>query len=59
MTVANGLARSRDGMATVTVALDAPGTLWLTILDAVSGRPLPARPRDTGGTTTDRWPRSR
>ena len=42
VTVANGLARSRDGMATVTVALDAPGTLWLTILDAVSGRPLPA-----------------
>ena len=42
MTVANGLARSRDGMATVTVALDAPGTLWLTVLDAVSGRPLPA-----------------
>ena len=42
VTVANGLARPRDGMATVTVALDAPGTLWLTVLDAVSGRPLPA-----------------
>ena len=40
--MANGLARPRDGMATVTVALDAPGTLWLTVLDAVSGRPLPA-----------------
>ena len=42
VTVANGLARPRDGMATVTVPLDAPGTLWLTVLDAVSGRPLPA-----------------
>ena len=42
VTVANGLARPRDGMATVTVRLDAPGTLWLTVLDAVSGRPLPA-----------------
>ena len=42
VTVANGLARTRDGMATVTVALDAPGTLWLTVLDAVSGAPLPA-----------------
>ena len=42
MTVANGLARSRDGMATVTVRLDAPGTLWLTVLDPVSGHPLPA-----------------
>jgi hypothetical protein len=29
-------------MATVTVTLDAPGTLWLTVLDAVSGRPRPA-----------------
>jgi alpha-mannosidase len=42
VTVANGLARPRDGMATVTVRLDAPGTLWLTVLDAVSGDPLPA-----------------
>ena len=42
VTVANGLARPRDGMATVTVRLDAPGTLWLTVLDAVSGRALPA-----------------
>jgi alpha-mannosidase len=42
VTVVNGLARSRDGMATVTVRLDAPGTLWLTILDAVSCAPLPA-----------------
>ena len=42
VTVANGLARPRDGMATVTVRLDAPGTLWLTVLDPVSGQPLPA-----------------
>src|SRR6202020_529360 len=42
VTVANGLARPRDGMATVTVRLDSPGTLWLTVLDAVSGRRLPA-----------------
>ena len=29
-------------MATVTVRLDAPGTLWLTVHDPVSGHPLPA-----------------
>ena len=45
VTVANGLARSRDGMATVTVRLDAPGTLWLTVLDPVSGHPAPGAGR--------------
>jgi len=33
VTVFNGLARERDGMATVTVRLDEPGTPWLTVLD--------------------------
>ena len=42
VTVTNGLARPRDGMARVTVRLDEPGTIWLTVLDAVSGDPLPA-----------------
>jgi len=42
VTVANGLARTRDGMATVTVRLDSPGTLWLTPLDPASGADLPA-----------------
>ncbi len=42
VTVANGLARARDGMATATVRLDAPGSVWLTVLDPVSAEPLPA-----------------
>ena len=42
VTVANGLARTRDGMATATVRLDAPGSVWLTVLDPVSAEPLPA-----------------
>jgi alpha-mannosidase len=33
VTVFNGLARTRDGMATVTVSLDEPGTPWLAVLD--------------------------
>ncbi len=41
VTVANGLARTRDGMATATVRLDAPGSVWLTVLDPVSAEPLP------------------
>jgi hypothetical protein len=42
VTVANGLARARDGMATATVRLDAPGSVWLTVLDPDSGEALPA-----------------
>ena len=42
VTVANGLARARDGMATVTVRLDSPGSVWLSVLDPVSAEPLPA-----------------
>ena len=38
----NGLARERDGMATVTVRLPAPGTPWLTVIDADAGDPVPA-----------------
>jgi alpha-mannosidase len=34
VTVFNGLARERDGMATVTVALDEPGTPWLSVCAA-------------------------
>ena len=42
VTVANGLARTRDGMATATVRLDSPGSVWLAVLDPVSAEPLPA-----------------
>jgi len=42
VTVVNGLARERDGMATVTVKLAAPGTPWLGITDPVTGAPVPA-----------------
>ena len=42
VTVVNGLARERDGMATVTVRLDAPGTEWLTVTDPEGGDPVPA-----------------
>ena len=42
VTVANGLARTRDGMATATIALDSPGSVWLTVLDPVSAETLPA-----------------
>jgi alpha-mannosidase len=40
--VVNGLARERDGMATVTVKLDGPGTPWLTVTDPETGDPVPA-----------------
>jgi alpha-mannosidase len=33
VTVVNGLARERDGMATVTVRVDEPGTPWLAVID--------------------------
>ncbi len=42
VTVGNGLARSRDGMVTVTVTLPGPGTPWLTVTDPVTGEPVPA-----------------
>ncbi len=42
VTVVNGLARERDGMATVTVKLAAPGTPWLTVTDPATGDPVPA-----------------
>jgi alpha-mannosidase len=42
VTVANGLARERDGMVTVTVRLPAPGTPWLTVIDPEAGDPVPA-----------------
>jgi alpha-mannosidase len=42
VTVANGLARTRDGIATATVRLDSPGSVWLTVLDPVSAETLPA-----------------
>ncbi len=35
--VVNGLARERDGMVTVTVRLDEPGTPWLSVRDPASG----------------------
>ena len=42
VTVVNALARERDGMATATVRLAAPGTPWLTVTDPVTGDPVPA-----------------
>jgi alpha-mannosidase len=42
VTVVNGLARERDGMATVAVTLAEPGTQWLTVTDPVTGEPVPA-----------------
>jgi len=42
VTVVNGLARERDGMATVTVRLDQPGTPWLTVTDPRTGDEIPA-----------------
>ena len=42
VTVVNGLARERDGMATATVRLDAPGTAWLAVTDPGTGQPVPA-----------------
>ncbi|MBO0804716.1 MAG: glycoside hydrolase, partial [Nocardiopsaceae bacterium] len=39
VTVFNGLARERDGMATVTVRLEEPGTPWLTLTDGDAGVP--------------------
>jgi len=42
VTVTNGLARERDGMATVTVRLDEPGTPWLAVLSPDGGSELPA-----------------
>jgi hypothetical protein len=42
VTVTNGLARERDGMATATVRLAAPGTPWLAVTDPVTGDPVPA-----------------
>jgi len=42
VTVVNGLARERDGMATVTVRLDEPGTAWLAILESPDGPRVPA-----------------
>ena len=42
VTVVNGLAREREGMVTVTVTRDDPGTPWLAVTDPDSGQPLPA-----------------
>jgi alpha-mannosidase len=42
VTVVNGLARERDGMATVTVRLDEPGTAWLTVHSPGDGEVIPA-----------------
>jgi alpha-mannosidase len=42
VTVVNALARERDGMATATVKLAAPGTPWLTVTDPATGDPVPA-----------------
>ena len=42
VTVVNGLARERDGMATVTVTLPEAGTPWLAVLDPVTSEPTPA-----------------
>jgi alpha-mannosidase len=42
VTVVNGLARERDGMATVTVTLPEAGTPWLAVLDPVTSEPAPA-----------------
>jgi alpha-mannosidase len=53
VTVANGLARERDGMATVTVRPDAPGIDGLEVVEVVSGAVIAAlaegaRRRDDG-----------
>ncbi|HEY6792185.1 MAG TPA: glycoside hydrolase, partial [Trebonia sp.] len=40
--VANGLARERTGMATVTVTLDEPGTPWLAVIDSRDAAASPA-----------------
>jgi alpha-mannosidase len=42
VTVFNALARERDGMATATVKLAAPGTPWLAVTDPVTGDQVPA-----------------
>jgi alpha-mannosidase len=42
VTVANGLARERDGMVTATARLGSPGTPWLAVIDPVSGTHVPA-----------------
>ena len=42
VTVVNGLARERDGMATVTVRLGEPGTAWLAVLESPDGPRVPA-----------------
>jgi len=42
VTVVNGLARERDGMARVTVRVDSPGTRWLTVREPASGAAIPA-----------------
>jgi alpha-mannosidase len=42
VTVANGLARERDGMATATVRLPEPGTAWLTVTEPATGEPVAA-----------------
>ncbi|HEX4833202.1 MAG TPA: glycoside hydrolase family 38 C-terminal domain-containing protein [Trebonia sp.] len=42
VTVFNGLARERAGMATVTVRLDEPGTPWLALTDPGDGTEVPA-----------------
>jgi hypothetical protein len=40
--VFNGLARERDGMATVTVRIDEPGTPWLAVTGPADGNQIPA-----------------
>jgi alpha-mannosidase len=42
VTVVNGLARERDGMATVSVRLAEPGTAWLAVLESPDGPRVPA-----------------
>jgi alpha-mannosidase len=42
VTVANGLARTRDGMVTVTVRPGTPGPAWLALSDPETGAPVPA-----------------
>ncbi len=42
VTVVNGLARERDGMATVTVTLPESDVQWLTVTDPATGEPVPA-----------------
>ena len=56
ISVVNGLAQARDGMARVTVPVPDDGTRWVEIRDS-SGHRCRRWPRGPGGGRTGRWPR--